>query len=178
MPRASRLQRKEKVGGSHTLLQQRSSTSKRSKQYFSIPAISFARFRPSRANVQAFLVQSITDYAIYMLNVDGVITSWNAGVQKVIGYAANDIIGRTFSCFYSVEERLDDHRARDEQVRSRRSASAQGPYALLGACRHRRVARRSRQSLRLRQDPAITPSTGAYVKACGAGPGQRSARTR
>jgi diguanylate cyclase (GGDEF)-like protein/PAS domain S-box-containing protein len=54
------------------------------------------------------LVQSITGYAIYMLDVDGFITTWNAGAQKAKGYRADEIVGRHFSCFYSVEERLDD----------------------------------------------------------------------
>ncbi|MDE1179943.1 EAL domain-containing protein [Paraburkholderia sp.] len=52
------------------------------------------------------LVQSITDYAIYMLDVDGIVTTWNAGAQHAKGYTAAEIIGKHFSCFYSTADRL------------------------------------------------------------------------
>jgi PAS domain S-box-containing protein len=45
------------------------------------------------------LVESITDYAIYMLSPTGLITSWNAGAQRFKGYQAREIIGRHFSTF-------------------------------------------------------------------------------
>jgi PAS domain S-box-containing protein len=51
------------------------------------------------------LVDSITDYAIYMLDPDGVITSWNAGAQRFKGYEASEIIGQRFSRFYTDEDR-------------------------------------------------------------------------
>ncbi|HEY5008284.1 MAG TPA: PAS domain S-box protein [Caulobacteraceae bacterium] len=51
------------------------------------------------------LVDSITDYAIYMLDPDGVITSWNAGAQRFKGYEASEIIGQRFSNFYTDEDR-------------------------------------------------------------------------
>ncbi len=50
------------------------------------------------------LVESITDYAIYMLDADGVVTSWNPGAERFKGYTAGEIIGRHFSCFYTPEE--------------------------------------------------------------------------
>ena len=51
------------------------------------------------------LVQSVTDYAIYMLDPDGRIASWNAGAQRIKGYLATEIIGEHFSRFYTEEER-------------------------------------------------------------------------
>ena len=51
------------------------------------------------------LVQSITDYAIYMLDPDGRVTSWNAGARRFKGYEAEEIIGEHFSRFYTAEER-------------------------------------------------------------------------
>jgi len=51
------------------------------------------------------LVESITDYAIYMLSPTGLITSWNAGAQRFKGYQASEIIGRHFSTFYTEEDR-------------------------------------------------------------------------
>jgi PAS domain S-box-containing protein len=51
------------------------------------------------------LVQSVTDYAIYMLDIDGRIASWNAGAERFKGYAEDEIIGEHFSRFYSEEDR-------------------------------------------------------------------------
>ncbi|MEO7278124.1 MAG: PAS domain S-box protein [Sphingomicrobium sp.] len=52
------------------------------------------------------LVQSVVDYAIYMLGPGGVVTSWNAGAQRIKGYSAQEIVGEHFSRFYSEEDRL------------------------------------------------------------------------
>ena len=51
------------------------------------------------------LVTSVTDYAIYMLNPEGQVVSWNAGARRIKGYDAQEIIGRNFSCFYTEEDR-------------------------------------------------------------------------
>jgi PAS domain S-box-containing protein len=51
------------------------------------------------------LVDSITDYAIYMLDPDGRIASWNAGAQRFKGYEAWEILGEHFSSFYTQEDR-------------------------------------------------------------------------
>jgi PAS domain S-box-containing protein len=51
------------------------------------------------------LVNAITDYAIYMLDPDGIVTSWNAGAQWIKGYAAAEILGQPFSRFYTEEDR-------------------------------------------------------------------------
>ena len=51
------------------------------------------------------LVQSILDYAIYMLDPNGYVTSWNAGAERIKGFEAEEIIGQHFSTFYTVEDR-------------------------------------------------------------------------
>ncbi|KMS56061.1 PAS sensor protein [Novosphingobium barchaimii LL02] len=51
------------------------------------------------------LVQSVTDYAIYMLDTGGHVTSWNAGAERFKGYRAEEIIGQHFSRFYLHDER-------------------------------------------------------------------------
>ncbi|MBS0479185.1 MAG: PAS domain S-box protein [Proteobacteria bacterium] len=54
------------------------------------------------------LVQSVTDYAIYMLDLDGRVTSWNAGARRFKGYEADEIIGEHFSRFYTDEDRAKE----------------------------------------------------------------------
>jgi PAS domain S-box-containing protein len=50
------------------------------------------------------LVEGITDYALFILNTDGRVATWNAGGERIKGYTADEIIGRHFSCFYPPEE--------------------------------------------------------------------------
>lgn len=50
------------------------------------------------------LVHSVRDYAIFMLDPEGRITSWNEGAQRIKGYRADEIIGRHFSTFYPAED--------------------------------------------------------------------------
>jgi PAS domain S-box-containing protein len=51
------------------------------------------------------LVQSVSDYAIYMLDPEGIVSSWNPGAQRLKGYRADEIIGQHFSRFYTAEDR-------------------------------------------------------------------------
>ncbi|NKK71978.1 PAS domain S-box protein [Rhizobium leguminosarum bv. viciae] len=51
------------------------------------------------------LVDAITDYAIYMLNPEGIVTSWNTGAQRFKGYKPSEILGEHFSRFYLEEDR-------------------------------------------------------------------------
>ena len=53
----------------------------------------------------SLLVSSVSDYAIYMLDPGGYITSWNAGAEHIKGYKAEEIIGSHFSRFYTEEDR-------------------------------------------------------------------------
>jgi PAS domain S-box-containing protein len=52
------------------------------------------------------LVQGVSDYAIYMLDPDGIVTNWNAGAQRIKGYLPQEIIGQHFSRFYTEQDRL------------------------------------------------------------------------
>ncbi len=54
------------------------------------------------------LIEAINDYAIYMLDPTGVVTSWNPGAQRFKGYAPHEIIGQHFSRFYTEEDRATD----------------------------------------------------------------------
>ncbi len=53
------------------------------------------------------LVQSVTDYALYMLDPDGYVSNWNSGAERIKGYRAEEIVGRHFSEFYTEEDRRD-----------------------------------------------------------------------
>lgn len=50
------------------------------------------------------LVDAVTDYALYMLDSEGRIASWNSGAQRLNGYAPDEIIGRHFSCLFTSED--------------------------------------------------------------------------
>ncbi|WP_163874292.1 hybrid sensor histidine kinase/response regulator [Rhizobium laguerreae] len=52
------------------------------------------------------LVDAITDYAIYMLSPEGIVTSWNTGAQRFKGYKPSEILGEHFSRFYLEEDRV------------------------------------------------------------------------
>jgi len=51
------------------------------------------------------LVDSIIDYAIYMIDLGGHVQSWNAGARRLKGYAPEEVIGRSFENFYTPEDR-------------------------------------------------------------------------
>jgi PAS domain S-box-containing protein len=51
------------------------------------------------------LIDAIVDYAIYMIDVDGTVRSWNSGAERLKGYSAYEIIGKPFSSFYTAEDR-------------------------------------------------------------------------
>ena len=51
------------------------------------------------------LIEAVTDYAIYMLDASGIVTSWNPGAQRFKGYTPSEIIGQHFSRFYTEEDR-------------------------------------------------------------------------
>jgi PAS domain S-box-containing protein len=52
-----------------------------------------------------YLVEGVVDYAIYMLDMNGVVTNWNRGAQRIKGYDAKEIVGRHFGAFYTPEDR-------------------------------------------------------------------------
>ena len=73
------------------------------------------------------LVESITDYAVYMLDATGRVTSWNPGAERFKGYAASEILGSHFSQFYTPEDR-----AAGRPERALRNASEAGRFEAEG----------------------------------------------
>ena len=88
-------------------------------------------------NEQQFrlLVESVHDYAIYMLNTDGLVITWNSGAQRIKGYQPEEIVGKHFSCFYRPEDikagkpnrslqiAADEGRYEEENLRVRKDGS-------------------------------------------------------
>jgi PAS domain S-box-containing protein len=62
------------------------------------------------------LVDAITDYAIYMLDADGHVTSWNRGAERFKGYSEEEILGSHFSRFYTPDDRASELPKRALQV--------------------------------------------------------------
>ena len=56
------------------------------------------------ANRLQLLIDSVVDYAIYMLDLEGRVVSWNSGGVRLKGYTADEIIGERFSRFYTLED--------------------------------------------------------------------------
>ncbi|MGV8840285.1 MAG: PAS domain S-box protein [Bauldia sp.] len=69
------------------------------------------------------LVEAVTDYAIYMLDPSGIVSSWNPGARRFKGYAAEEIVGQHFSRFYT-----DEDRASGLPARALRIAAADGTF--------------------------------------------------
>ena len=51
------------------------------------------------------IVESVSDYAIFALDVDGHVSTWNGGAERINGYQAKDVLGANFALFYPAEER-------------------------------------------------------------------------
>ncbi len=67
------------------------------------------------------LVEGTTDYAIFMLDQDGLVVSWNPGAERILGFGKSEIIGKHLSAFFTPE----DH-AKDEPERKLRQANQEG----------------------------------------------------
>ncbi|MER2263554.1 PAS domain S-box protein, partial [Methylobacterium oxalidis] len=73
------------------------------------------------------LVQGVTDYAIFMLNPDGIVTNWNSGAARIKGYSEAEIVGQHFSRFYTEEDR-----AAGVPARALATAAREGKYEAEG----------------------------------------------
>jgi PAS domain S-box-containing protein len=93
------------------------------------------KLRQSEERFQV-LVGSIQDYAIYILDPHGFVTSWNSGAQRIKGYRANEIIGKHFSRFYTADDLRIDKPKHNLEI-----AAANGRY--------------EDESLRVRKDGTI-----------------------
>jgi PAS domain-containing protein len=51
------------------------------------------------------LIEAVRDYAIYMLDPEGIVSSWNPGAERFKGYSASEIMGQHFSRFYTEDDR-------------------------------------------------------------------------
>jgi two-component system NtrC family sensor kinase len=104
-----------------------------------VPGEGEARFR--------LLVESVKDYALYMLDPEGRVCSWNVGAERIHGFRSDEILGKHFSCFYTAEdveagkpERLlraaeADGRAEDEGPRVRKDGGILWANAVITAVR-------------------------------------------
>jgi PAS domain S-box-containing protein len=89
------------------------------------------------------LLDSVQDYAICMLSPHGVVTSWNAGGERLFGYTADEIVGRSFTTFYLVPDREEgaptaqliaaesEGRLESEGLRLRRGGAAFDAHVVL-----------------------------------------------
>ena len=93
------------------------------------------KLRQSEERFQV-VVESIQDYAIYILDPTGIVISWNSGAQRIKGYEAEEIIGKHFSRFYTA----DDIRV-NKPMRNLEIAAVQGKY--------------EDESLRVRKDGSV-----------------------
>ena len=69
------------------------------------------------------LVEGVADYALYMLDPTGIVTSWNIGGQRIKGYSPEEIVGQHFSRFYT-----EPDRANGKPLRALSIAREQGRY--------------------------------------------------
>jgi PAS domain S-box-containing protein len=73
------------------------------------------------------LVDAVTDYAIYMLDPTGIVSSWNAGAQRFKGYTQDEILGEHFSRFYT-----DEDKATELPRRALETAAREGKFEAEG----------------------------------------------
>ncbi|HYX68795.1 MAG TPA: PAS domain S-box protein, partial [Terriglobales bacterium] len=73
------------------------------------------------------LVHAVRDYAILMLDPEGRILSWNEGAQRMKGYRAEEIIGKSYSIFFTAEDRASGRpEARLQAARERGQTEEEG----------------------------------------------------
>ncbi len=107
------------------------------------------------------LVEGASDYAIFMLDPEGRVATWNSGAERIKGYRAEEILGQHFSKFYPAGKRRTRQTTarvgssrRRRQIRRRRMEDPQGRLTLLGQCDHHRLAREGRSAHRIFQSHA------------------------
>ena len=81
----------------------------------------------SQEQRQQLLISSIRDYAIYLLDPDGKVSSWNAGAERFKGYRADEIVGQHFSRFHTPEDQ-----ARGVPAKALLSARTEGKFECEG----------------------------------------------
>ena len=101
------------------------------------------------------VVELIKDYAVFLLDAKGHVTTWNLGAQRIKGYQANEIVGEHFSRFYTAEDVK-----KDVPAKALRTALADGRYETEGW-------RVRKDGTRFWADVVITPVRGAGGEAAG-----------
>lgn len=77
-----------------------------------------------RAERYRLLVEGVQDYAIFMLDKEGYVVTWNTGAQKLKGYKAAEIIGKHFSIFFP-KDKIDDHTPDHELENAKKNGSSE-----------------------------------------------------
>src|SRR5271154_4826770 len=72
-----------------------------------MPLTAGSGYRLADAHRLAILLDAITDYAIYMLDPEGFVTTWNKGAENIKRYRAEEIIGQHFSRFFTTEDQAN-----------------------------------------------------------------------
>src|ERR1700680_3707491 len=90
------------------------------------------------------LLDEVQDYAIFMLDPQGMVVSWNAGAERIKGYRGEQIIGHNFSCFFPPEE---IKRGRPEELLRLATASRRDEY----------------QGMRVRKDGSIFLASVIFI---------------
>lgn len=97
-------------------------------------------------------IEDIRDYAIFMTDLDGIVTNWNVGAQHILGYTEDEIVGKDASRFFTIEDRTKGipakelataaalGRAEDERWHVRKIAHVSGPAAWSRRCAMRLVS--------------------------------------
>ena len=79
--------------------------------------------RHEDVEIYRMLVESVKDYAIFMLDPGGHIQSWNPGAERIKGYAAKEVVGKHFRLFYTMDDQARKHPETELQI-----ALSQGRY--------------------------------------------------
>src|ERR1700686_2456394 len=88
------------------------------------PDLAEAALRECEEKYQT-LLDEVQDYAIFMLDPEGIVVSWNAGAERIKGYRGEQIIGHNFCCFFPPE---DIKRGKPEEVLWLPTASGRHEY--------------------------------------------------
>jgi PAS domain S-box-containing protein len=80
--------------------------------------VALHKHRVLRASEEPFrvVVNAVKDFAILLLNLDGIVVSWNVGAERIAGYGADEIVGRHFSIFYPRQTDILDRARRDGEA--------------------------------------------------------------
>jgi PAS domain S-box-containing protein len=71
------------------------------------------------------LVTAVNEYAIFMLDVDGTVISWNSGAQRIKGYTAHEIVGQSFRVFYPPADQATGHPGHNLELALREGSFAE-----------------------------------------------------